>query len=97
MVPGNYGVVKNLSNQIRIYGPILLVDCAIILGFLLVSIMLREFIPNNRPWVRTLFVVYNVLFALWLCIRPSSNPKKANWQILGILFKSRKNNKYRSI
>ncbi|MDT2525136.1 DUF5592 family protein [Enterococcus raffinosus] len=97
MKPSNYGVVKNLTSQIRIKGPVLLTDVAVIFGFLFLGIMLREFIPNNHPEVRTGFVIYNLIFGIWLCLRPSSNPKKTNLQVLGILLKSRKNNKGRSI
>ncbi|MBZ2406648.1 MULTISPECIES: DUF5592 family protein [Liquorilactobacillus] len=77
-----YGVTRNLRSEIRLQGSVTLNDAAVYAIFTIVALLLGNLFPDTQANSKMVFYGVMAAFALWLTIKPPSNPLKRNYQIM---------------
>lgn len=84
-----YGVTRNIRSEIKINGAVALQDVAIYVVIGLIAIMLSSVFPPTEKNTKMIFFVVMGAFAVWLTMKPTSNPFKRNYQIMLFMLKKK--------
>ncbi|QLF91643.1 DUF5592 family protein [Lactococcus lactis] len=91
-----YGVVKNIYDEIKLYGFIYLQDIAVLAVFVFIYQVYRKYFYFSIP-LHIAFALFLLSMALFLVIRPLNNPQKRNYQLIFIMLSSFISRKIESI
>ncbi len=84
-----YGVTRNIRSEIKLQGAVTLNDAAVYVIFVLLAMMGGKVFPPTQSNLKIIFYVVMGVFAIWLTMKPVSNPGKRNYQIMLFMLKRR--------
>lgn len=82
-----YGVTRNIRSEIKLHGVVTLNDAALYVVFGLLALLLGNVFPPTMSNLKITFYVVMLVFAIWLTMKPVSNPDKRNYQIMIFMLK----------
>ena len=82
MAVRTYGVTKNIRSEIKLQGSITLNDLAVFVVVGMVAAVGGFVFPPTEETTKMIFYGVMVVLALWLDMKPVSNPGKRNYQIM---------------
>lgn len=92
----SYGVTRNIRSEIQLNGAIALQDVAIYAVMGILALMLSRVFPPTENNAKIAFFIVMIAFAIWLTMKPNTNPNKRNYQIMLFMLK-KKQHFFRSI
>lgn len=85
----NYGVTRNIRSEIKLNGAIALKDVAIYAVIGVLALLLSHVFPPTEMPSKIAFLIVMTIFAIWLTMKPNSNPNKRNYQIMFFMLKKK--------
>lgn len=80
---GNYNnlrIPRNIKAQIKLY-MFFFVDIMIVVGFVLLGYYAQQIVKFTAP-VFGLMMATNLIFGIYLCMKPAACPDKRNFQVI---------------
>ncbi|EJR93972.1 DUF5592 family protein [Bacillus mycoides] len=83
----SYRIPKEISTELRINKVLYLIDFFLLIGLLVVTMILRNFVHDS---FQLPFVIFMAAIAIIMIWRPSTNPQKRMYEVLIITLLRRK-------
>ena len=92
-----FPIVPEVRAEIKLFGNIFLKDVLMIGVVVGVAFILSQLFPTEQAVEQAIFMVCSGVLALYLDLRPSTNPSKRNYEVIWMLLTNRKPKLYKSM